>query len=260
MDWAVCHHFSVEELRNPQLIRFKQLNLREFKEMIDISLYFPYIIPMSVLSEGLEIVQKAEKSVAELAQKALEQCDYATAASLMSLAGELRDIATELNPVSHEVAECSSSESSSAATAGTLHTAHNSQRARAMRRSPRRGEFPKFLRDEEILYKLGWSKAEKSVYEHKAPKSVLLALVNKLKVVGANRRRFAMDNVLPLTTPTEGTELPTYQVYICLAWLRMTNILVQHGRQGYSISHPARFESDVEKCWQKIPLIQDSRP
>jgi hypothetical protein len=215
---------------------------------------------MNVLSNALEIMQKAEKSVAELAQKALEQRDYSTASCLMNLASELNDIAAKLSPILHSITECSSSINDRTVGTVLFQADQGRDRIRPMRRSPKKGEFPKFQRNENMLYKLGWSKAEKSIYEHKAPKNVLTALVNKLMVIGANRQRFTMDNVLPLTTLNEDTELPAYQVYICLAWLRITKLLIQHGRQGYSISHPMRFESDVEKSWQKIPLKQGARP
>jgi hypothetical protein len=106
---------------------------------------------------------------------------------------------------------------------------------------------------------LGWSKSAKSVYEHKAPKTVLAALTTRLVAVCQKKRRFTMEQVLPLSNPSDGTEVSSYQVYLCVAWLRTTGLLIQHGRQGYSVAHPSRFVSEVESNWEKVPLRQDSQ-
>ena len=212
---------------------------------------------MEFIPDALDVVLKAEQAVADLARQAVEQREYAVAASLTNLAGELRTIAEHAQSSGAKIVPAAGGVNSGAAVAAE--EARQAQ-PRAVRRKPKKGEFPKFLRDEGTLYKLGWSKSQKTIYEHKTAKSALTALVKKLVTVGPNRRRFTVEDVLPLPGPSADTEVPTYQVYLSLAWLRSVGLLIQHGRQGYSIAHPARFESDVEGNWQQIPLRQDTQP
>ena len=214
---------------------------------------------MKRIEEALDSVHRAEQAVAELARQAVEQRDYAAAISLTNLAAQLRSVSEHAQASPDAIAPAEDSGDAGTAAApdqGDESPGHQ----RPARRRPRKGEFPRFLRDERTLFKLGWSKAEKAVYEHKAPRKVLVTLVKKFVTVGANRRRFTMEDVFPLANTSDDSEIPNYQVYLCLAWLRTTSLLTQHGRQGYSIAHPSRFEAEVESHWQRIPLRQDTQP
>ncbi len=99
--------------------------------------------------------------------------------------------------------------------------------------------------------KIGWSKREKAPYEHRAPKRVLQLLVESLLRVGGSGQRFTTDDVLPLRE--EGTEIPTYQSYLTLAWLREVGLIVQHGRQGYSLLPGANLTQESDRLWNLLP-------
>jgi hypothetical protein len=115
--------------------------------------------------------------------------------------------------------------------------------ARHGRRSPpaplrhrgrsRKNEYPKFLREGQSLVKIGWSKSDKKPYEHRAPKRVLDVLVAALLELGQGGRRFTTDELLPLRDGKD--DIPSYQAYLTLAWLRAEHLVRQHGRQGYSL-------------------------
>jgi len=213
---------------------------------------------MEYQNEALGIIRSAEQSLADLAQKALVQRDYPKTTFLMGLAEELRDIAAGLESPPEEVAPTPITEGIKITDALSL-LVQGSNKVKLSRKSPKKGEFPKFLRDEGNLYKIGWSKADRATYEHKAPKHVLLALIDKLKVVAAKKRRFTMEHILPLIGKDDQAELPSYQVYLCIAWLRKLNLITQYGRKGYSISHPAKLEFSAEKAWQKLPSIETAQ-
>jgi hypothetical protein len=112
--------------------------------------------------------------------------------------------------------------------------------------------YPKFIRDGENLVKIGWSKKEKTQYEHKSPKSVLGPLLESLLAAGGDGHRFTTDDVLPLREAGDGTEIPSYQSYLCLAWLRSEELIEQHGRQGYSLPQPDRLAASVEESWERL--------
>ena len=128
----------------------------------------------------------------------------------------------------------------------------------ATRKSPdtrrkKKDEYPKFRRDGETLVKIGWSKSDRSTYEHRAPRRVIKVLVAALNRVGDKGTRFTMDSVLPLRDPDEKTDIPDYQVYLALAWLRATKLLTQHGRQGYSLLPEQDLVQESERLWGTLP-------
>ena len=116
-----------------------------------------------------------------------------------------------------------------------------------------RKEYPKFLKDKNDLVKIGWSKSEKSPYEHKAPKSVIGVLAQALMQAGRGGRRFAMDEILPLKQSGGDGDVPSYQAYLALAWLRVESLVTQHGRQGYSLPKGVNLPDEAERRWGKLP-------
>ncbi len=112
--------------------------------------------------------------------------------------------------------------------------------------------YPKFVREGDSLVKIGWSKSEGKPYEHKAPHAVLRALVKELVRIGAGGERFTVESILPLKD-ADKSEIPDYQTYLTLAWLRAVDLIVQHGRQGYSLAEASELSETAEDQWQKLP-------
>jgi len=57
------------------------------------------------------------------------------------------------------------------------------------------GAYPQFEREGERLVKIGWSKKDRAVYEHKAPRSAVTAVCTAL---AATAKSFTMDAILPI--------------------------------------------------------------
>jgi len=106
---------------------------------------------------------------------------------------------------------------------------------RSAKKSATCRSYPRFARRGDQLVKFGWSKREKNEYEHKAPRQVPLNLARVAATAGKDGRIFQVNALLPLSDPTDGGEIPDYQVYLVIAWWRSIGLLDQHGRQGYSI-------------------------
>ncbi|MGA2498391.1 MAG: hypothetical protein ABSH20_11655, partial [Tepidisphaeraceae bacterium] len=102
------------------------------------------------------------------------------------------------------------------------------------------------------LVKVGWSKSERAEYEHKCPRSVLPLLAAAIAKAGANGKRFGMDKVLPLND-AENHEVPAYQAYLALAFLRSIGLLDQHGRQGYTLAIRSDPMTTIDKQWEALP-------
>jgi hypothetical protein len=61
-----------------------------------------------------------------------------------------------------------------------------------------------------------------------------------------------METLLPLYDPEAQDDVPTYQAYLALAWLRKESLIIQHGRQGYSLPRNADLAAASEKRWQAL--------
>jgi hypothetical protein len=111
-------------------------------------------------------------------------------------------------------------------------------------------DYPIFLRQNESLVKIGWSRKWNAQYEHRAAKRVMELLVESALKVGCGGNRFVMEQLLPLVDGDQ--DVPSYQAYLTLAWLRIENLLDRHGRQGYSVPDAENLRSLVMQRWNKL--------
>ncbi|MBN8596515.1 MAG: hypothetical protein J0L78_02450 [Planctomycetes bacterium] len=115
-------------------------------------------------------------------------------------------------------------------------------------------EYPQFLREKQDLVKLGWSPREKGPYEHRVPKAGVDAVVAAVASRGKSGHRFAMEEIPKALAGTKGAEpIPSYQIYAVVSWLKWAGMVIQHGRQGYTVVRPQTFASSIETAWQSLP-------
>jgi hypothetical protein len=202
---------------------------------------------MDVTERAQQIIGRAEKELAALAAEALAGLDYASANMLSSLAqrvaGTLRTgvgSKPDSSPAALAVTP-SASKSMSPVPQSTLRGGKSAG-----------GQYPRFKRDDETLIKIGWSKSDRATYEHKSPRSILSRLVARIIEVGSSGDRFTTEQILPLFDD-DNAELPSYQAYLCLAWLVVAGLLERHGRQGYTIDVTGDFQSAVDSMWDQLP-------
>jgi hypothetical protein len=105
------------------------------------------------------------------------------------------------------------------------------------------------------LVKVGWSKKDRSEYEHRAPRIALGKIVDAIGKLATNRSPFSVEEILSLVNSSSARdEIPTYQTYLCIAWLRQRGLLEQHGRQGYSCGSPSSLKQVMDESWDELPL------
>ncbi len=115
-------------------------------------------------------------------------------------------------------------------------------------------DYPRFLREKQDLVKLGWSPRKKGPYEHRVPKTNVDAVVAAVASRGKSGHRFAIEEIPKALTGTKGAEpVPSYQIYAVVSWLKWAGMVIQHGRQGYTVVRPQTFESSNESAWQSLP-------
>jgi hypothetical protein len=196
--------------------------------------------------KAAEIIREAEAKLRSLLTEAAAEGEYNIIVKIAGWARSLGELVSEVTPAD--------------GSAQTIHAVTSDSQASLQgeapnppRRQKRSKAYPKFFRNGENLVKIGWSKAQRTEYEHKAPLSVLSDLAAAISAASAKRPRLAMESVLPLKSSRDGTEVPSYQTYLCLAWLRQQGLVLQHGRQGYSVRPKTDLTAKAAELFQKLP-------
>ena len=191
-----------------------------------------------------ERLQKAEADLRGIMAKASGEGDYASVVQIASWAKAIRDL-LENKPSTHDNG-VNSSVTSNGITAVV--------QVKKGRTSPKKqtDDYPRFFRKGDELVRVAWSRRARSEYQHKTTEAILKSVTDTLSRLGRKGRIFSTDEVLPLRDP-QGTEVPAYQAYVCIALLKITGLIEQHGRQGYSISSPDEFTDAVDAIWRKLP-------
>jgi hypothetical protein len=204
-----------------------------------------YSSPMALLDRATGLLRRAEAELRKIVSDAATAGDYG---SVVQVTAWARGVSEMLRGVS-----------SQGVTAGRESTANmpsrKGQRATPSNAlahpSPANG-YPRFFRQGDRVVRVAWSKREKKEYEHKAPAAVVRALTVSIANKGADGRVFSMQELLPIRD-SEGAEVPAYQAYAGLAFLRHVGLIEQHGRQGYSTDRPAELWSKVDAVLKDLP-------
>ena len=67
------------------------------------------------------------------------------------------------------------------------------------------------------------------------------------------------DDFMPLVDPDDASEIPSYQAYLCLAWLRKVGLVTKQGRQGYTVQRPRDLQRLVDESWQRLHVESHRR-
>jgi hypothetical protein len=210
---------------------------------------------METLGRARAVIEKAEQELRQLLSEAAAAGEYDCLVTLADWAKQLAVLSeptpSKLSPAA--LGSASAARVESAVPFGHKQLARRAGSKKTTRREFRKGEYPKFLREINDLVKIGWSKSEKSPYEHKAPKAVIGLLGQALMRAGRGGRRFSTDDILPLKQSAGDGEVPSYQAYLALAWFRVEALVTQHGRQGYSLPEGIDLMDEAERRWGKLP-------
>jgi hypothetical protein len=203
---------------------------------------------MEAEKRAAEVLRQTEANLRELASAAARAGEYADVVKIAVWAKAVGEIAREASTKDARVA---SGVEAPGAPKGLSHTPTKAANQRKPRRGAKAG-YPRFFRQGDKLVRIAWSKRDKKEYRHTAPYTVLLALVNVIAELGKDGRIFSTEDFLPICE-SDGAEVPAYQAYVGIAFLKHTSLIDQHGRQGYSIPRLAEFKDAVEALWQKLP-------
>lgn len=204
---------------------------------------------MTYWGDANKLLHNTEKSLRGLIERALADQQYGEVAAIAQMANAIARLtrgseAGSLGPEDNGLVDGESTEH--------LPAAPPSGAKVRVRRTARASEFPRFEREGDKLIKVGWSKRDDRVYEHRAPQQVVFLVASTIGSKVHRKGVFTMDRVLPLTDKA-GTEIPSYQAYVALAWLRSIGTVKRLGKEGYRLVDGALDLSALQRSWDAIP-------
>jgi hypothetical protein len=203
------------------------------------------------LDKATEAIAQAEKSLRTLMQASIEAGKYEDVTVLARWAEQLASIANgrhSLLPTGLGVEPVADGRQHQVKSRACSPKTSRRERSKKSKRT-----YPVFERTGDQIVKIGWSKVNRDEYEHRSPKGVALALLQKMQRLSGDRELITMDDVLPLRLAGDETEVPPYQSYMCLAWLRSIAVVRQHGRQGYSLIETDKASAAIDRAWELLP-------
>ncbi len=207
---------------------------------------------MHTETDAIAILHDAERSLRGLIQKRLTEQRYNDVASIARLADSLSQLLQhrpdfpspqgrgqgEGEPPIPIVIESAARRNGSAAP------------PRKSKTTIKKKDYPKFVREGDRLVKIGWSKTNKTTYEHKAPYEAVTAVVRQLAAKVTPGKLFTIENIMPVPDISNNGEVPAYQVYLTLAWLRSLGLVERKAKDGYVVAHGALDSSQLTQYWK----------
>ena len=147
---------------------------------------------MTLKEKAVQALAACEKGLRDLLAEAAQVGDYDVVVLLTECAREVGQITSQFHPAAQSTTAQDRTVSDAA-------TSTSASRPTGMSRAPKsaRRSYPKFIRRENELIKIGWSKGEKREYEHRAPSRILEPLIGALAKAGTRGKRFSIDQLLP---------------------------------------------------------------
>jgi hypothetical protein len=190
-------------------------------------------------ARAVEIISRAEAELRALIQDQLTQGLYGEVAATALLADSLLRVVNGLDPA----AQIPSGD--------TAHASSAAQPDSPRRRSSK--DYPQFARDGERLVKIAWSKRDRAEYEHRAPRQVVQTLIDAVHKKKGEGKLFEVADILPIKDSVTRQEVPSYQAYLALAWLRHAGLVSKKGRDGYVLKSAATSSDRIAELWDALP-------
>ena len=202
---------------------------------------------MSIQDYIVDVLTHAEDQFTLRLQAAAGDRQYADVAKLASVSGKLHELIQSID------ANGGMTEPSNSARelANSGSAAHKLESRRGIDKAPneRASAYPRFVRSGDRLVKIAWSKKDDAEYEHRAPHIAVFAVVSSLRKLGSGE--FTME-ALARVRDKYGNEVPSYQVYLVMAWLRDWGAVRKIGRGGYVSSLGDMTDAAVNEHWSTL--------
>ncbi len=213
---------------------------------------------MDSVQKARSVLEAAEVSLRKIAAETLEAKRYADVAEIARLADGL----SSLLALSGSYPSGDRVTSPTGRVAGDVEVAASGRaslkNAHVANAGSRKGRYPKFVRDESRLMKIGWSKKKRHSYAHRSPKDSVMTVVEQLADRQSRRSFFRVEEVMPVRSAATKANVPAYVVYMTVAWLQQGGVIRKGGREGYAIVPKGGFRQAAEQLWDATPLAIDA--
>ncbi|MHC5056186.1 MAG: hypothetical protein ACYTKD_15915 [Planctomycetota bacterium] len=132
---------------------------------------------------------------------------------------------------------------------GSSRTLRKKRSRRRKRRAKR--EAPRFFWRGGHLVKVAHSKKSGN-YSHRTPEKGLWSVVHAVSKLGAGNGLFTAEAVME-AVGIDGGEVPSYQAYLVLSWLKHEALIEPEGRQGYRVVANDSLERAARKKLAALP-------
>lgn len=112
----------------------------------------------------------------------------------------------------------------------------------------RNHKYPYFEICDDRIGKVGWSKKNREEYRHYAPVSAAAALAEHVDKTQQSGRVWTVEDLGAVVDAEAGEALPSYQLYLVIAWMRSADLLTKQGRSGYVASGGGKLRSGVQRA------------
>lgn len=210
---------------------------------------------MDITDKSSGILKEAEEKVRALLNEEAADGNYEAVAILAQLAQNLVNLEQSWsetldssNLPTRSVTDLSVEASRDNAFPNGSAVSRNTKQKSRKRKSEK--DFPQFVREDNSLVKLGWSKKNNSLYEHRAPKQTVFSVSRMLQERVGNETTFSMQDILPISS-FEEEEIPSYQAYLTVAWLKDMGVLERSGRSDHKLISAKLTSERLEELWER---------
>jgi len=207
----------------------------------------------SCLDKAHEILENAARALRDLIKEELIDGRFSEVARVAQLADSVRRLSALAPP--RGIEDTSISETNGSANGNRLEP--DLSIASVRRAGTRSGRtkaamhYPRFEREASRLVKIGWSKRDGRPYEHKAPREVINLVERAVLREAKDNGDFVIDEIMPVKG-ADALEVPSYQVYLVIAWLRDLGFVERRGKVGYRVNRQLLTKPRVEAAWASL--------
>ena len=202
---------------------------------------------MDISGTILKILNDAEANILGELAKAVRDGDLNSVEAVRPVIEELRQVKKRLTGGHSELAVSANNGSTSQS------SSKSNGKARLRRIKSSGSKYPRFEIRNETLYRIAWSRKQKSEYEHKVPKGSVIEIAQAMdSLTEADQRPVAVDKIVGKVGRSTSVQIPQYQIYLVVGWLRQLGAIEQIGRDGYRI--PSGMSRTVLKNWDRAAI------
>jgi hypothetical protein len=194
---------------------------------------------MNLVSAATTAISEAESAIAGLVQQAVGARKFDEAKQLVDALAALALLKQGLQRDS----DVSTRSEQAREALPDLVPAVSLDHASSSRRRQQAEDFPRFHRSGDRLLKIGWSAKERTTYEQRVPRQIVMAVCALMAERIKSKKPFKMEKLLPIIDQ-DGNEVPSYQAYLVLKWLQHFGAVERRGRDGYVLG-PAGLSLDT---------------